>query len=181
MQVGLGATHAGNVAYRTFDRRRVTFVGYLAVQHGDVILDRDVHSWDIELLLERSQTRTDSIGEYIISNIGIRRSAGQPVAGSVESSTGVAKPPAEDIDAVARRPRWSGGASDEGDGGERSGDRTDSEQNDTNGAFSHWSPPVRATPSSLLDANPDDRGGDRIPFPFATRLTAEVREVVYHA
>jgi hypothetical protein len=100
VQVGLGSTHAGNVAYRTFDRLRVTFVGYVAVKHGDVILDCDVHSWDIELLLERSQTRTDSIGEYIVSNVGIRRSAGQPVTGSIEPSTGVSKPPSEDIDAA---------------------------------------------------------------------------------
>jgi len=140
MQVGVGSTHAGNVAYRTFDRLRVTFVGYLAVKHGDVILDRDVHSWDIELLLERSQTRTDSIGEYIVSHVGIRRSAGQPVAGSIEASTGVAKPPAEDIDAAPQRPRWSDGDSDEDDGGERTGDRTDSEQSEPNCAFSHWLP-----------------------------------------
>jgi hypothetical protein len=54
VQVGLRSTHAGNVAYRTFDRFRVTFVGNVAVKHGDVILDCDVHSWDIEPLLERS-------------------------------------------------------------------------------------------------------------------------------
>jgi hypothetical protein len=138
MEVGLGSTYAGHVAYRTFDCLRVTFVGNLAVKDGDVILNRDVHSWDIEALLERSQTRTDSIGEYIVRHVGIRGSAGQPVADSIEPSTGVAKPLPEDTDAAPQCSRLSGGASDENDRDQGTGDCTDSEQSDSNGAFSHW-------------------------------------------
>jgi hypothetical protein len=88
--VGLGSTHTGNVKYPAFDCLGVTFVGNLAVKHGDLILHRHMHSWDVEPLLERSQTRSDSVGKYIVSNVGIRCSPGQPVAGSIEAPTGIA-------------------------------------------------------------------------------------------
>jgi hypothetical protein len=149
MEVGLGSTYAGHVAYRTFDCLRVTFVGNLAVKDSDVILNRDVHSWDIEALLERSQTRTDSIGEYIVRHVGIRGSAGEPVADSIEPSTGVAKPLPEDTDAAPQSSRRSREGSDEHD----SGDHTDSKQSDPKYAFSHGVPPSSCDP--LIIARPE--------------------------
>jgi len=84
----------------------------------------------VELLLERSETRTDSVGEYIVSNVGIRRSASEPVAGSIEPSTGIAKASSDDIDATPPRPRRSADAFDEDDGGDRTAESTDTEQSE---------------------------------------------------
>jgi hypothetical protein len=126
MQVGFGSTHAGNVKYGTLDRLGVTFVRNFAVKHFDVILDYDVHSWDIEPLLERSQMRTDSVGKYVVSNVGIRRTAGQPVADSIEPPAGIAKPSSKDVGSAPRHTR-SAGALDEGGGGKPTGESTDSE------------------------------------------------------
>ena len=79
MQVRLDTVDTADTHDRVCDRGCVPLVRNLAVDDRDVVLDHDVHPRNIEPLLERSETRTNAVGEHIVTHIRVGPPGCEPV------------------------------------------------------------------------------------------------------